>query len=180
MMKPLRSFLPALFILTLPFIADAKLARTGVPSVQFTGKGTVGTLIGKGNELEIADDGTTVTVTVPLANLQTGIALRDRHMRDKYLEVGRFPKAELVVPRAALNINPGVDPQGDVQGTFSLHGVSKPVTFNFKATRKGEGFGVVAKFKVNVLDFGIQKPSYLGVGINPDMDIEVAFDAVDK
>ncbi len=180
MMKPLRSLLPALLVLSVAFVADAKLARTGVPSVQFTGKGTVGTLIGKGSDLEIADDGTTVTVSVPLGNLQTGIALRDRHMREKYLEVQKFPKAELVVTRAALNIKPGADSAGDVQGTFTLHGVSKPVTFNYKATRKGEGYGVVGKFKINVLDFGIQKPSYLGVGINPDMDVEVTFDATDK
>ena len=32
-----------------------------------------------------------------LATLDTGIGLRDRHMKNKYLEVGKFPKAAITI-----------------------------------------------------------------------------------
>ena len=42
---------------------------------------------GTTHQLRIEDDGTTLKITVSLAGLQTGIGLRDRHMREKYLQV---------------------------------------------------------------------------------------------
>ena len=43
-----------------------------------------------------------VVITVPLANLSTGIGLRDHHMKEKYLEVQKYPSATLTIARSAL------------------------------------------------------------------------------
>jgi len=73
--------------------ADANLAKHGDSNVTFTAIGPAGLrIVGKTADLNVVDDGQHVSVTVPLAKLDTGISLRDTHMRDKYLEVGNVPE----------------------------------------------------------------------------------------
>src|SRR4029450_12304928 len=38
-----------------------------------------------------------LTVTADLASLQTGISLRDRHLKEEYLHVDRYPQARLTL-----------------------------------------------------------------------------------
>src|SRR5678815_69343 len=100
---PRRAFLAAL-LLALPLLA-APARVTGEPSAGFHGRGPGGfSLDGKTNQLRIEDDGTTLRVTVPLASLQTGIGLRDKHMREKYLEVQKYPDAVLEHPWSAVKL----------------------------------------------------------------------------
>ena len=85
--------------------ADAKLAKTGDASVGFTGIGPAGMKIsGSTSDLALSEDGGKITISVPLKNLTTGIALRDKHMREKYLQIDQYPTAELTVDRAALKL----------------------------------------------------------------------------
>ncbi len=173
----------ALSLVTLiAFSAHAKLSRKGDPAVSFFAKGTVPGLSinGKTNELNVSDDGTNVVVSVPLSKLTTGIDLRDKHLKEKYLNVAQFPNAELTIARTALKIAPAGDVSGDAEGSLKIHGQAKNVKFHFDAKRDGTTFHVSTKFTINILDFGIEKPSHLGVGVKPDIEIEAKFDAEDK
>jgi polyisoprenoid-binding protein YceI len=137
-------------------------------------------IVGTTKELTVDDDGANVRIIVPLANLQTGIGLRDRHMREKYLEVTQFPNAELQVARAALKLPaPGAEASADARGTLKLHGKTKEVAFRFSAKRDGSAYHVSGALRVNMNDFGIEAPSYLGVSVKPDVDVDVRFDAAD-
>src|SRR5215472_13064147 len=94
----------AALLLVFPFLAAATKV-TGESSAGFHGRGPGGFSVdGKTNQLRVEDDGTTLKVTVPLASLQTGIGLRDRHMREKYLQVDKFPDAVLQVPWASVKL----------------------------------------------------------------------------
>jgi polyisoprenoid-binding protein YceI len=105
-------------------VAEAKLSGSG-GQVQFTATGPGGlTIVGTTKDVNVKDDGTSVTVVVPLANVDTGIALRNKHMKEKYLEVDKFPTAELTVSRSALKLQEGsgsasgsmkIQPQRDLQ-----------------------------------------------------------------
>jgi polyisoprenoid-binding protein YceI len=122
--------------------AEARLLKTGNPSVQFTAVGPAGMkIVGTTSDLTIADGADSISIAVPLANLTTGIALRDRHMRDKYLEVQTYPLATLKVDRNSLQF-PGIggETSGDVQGMMAIHGQSHAVTFHYVAKRDGSGF----------------------------------------
>jgi polyisoprenoid-binding protein YceI len=160
-----------------PFAADAKLARTGTPSVSFTALGPAGMkIVGTTSHLEVADDATSVTITVPLADLTTGIALRDRHMREKYLQVQSFPNATLKVDRANLKLPPpGAEASSDAQGTMAIHGKTHPVSFHYTAKHEGAGYAVSGSVRVDMKDYGIDVPSYLGVTVKPDVDVTVSF-----
>jgi polyisoprenoid-binding protein YceI len=161
--------------------ADAKLARTGSPSVSFTAVGPAGLkIVGTTSDLDVADDATSVTITVPLANLTTGIALRDRHMREKYLQVQTYPNATLKVDRASVKFPPaGAEASGDAQGTMAIHGKTHPVSFHYTAKHEGAGYAVAGSVHLDIKDYGIDVPSYLGVTVKPDIDVTVRFVASD-
>jgi polyisoprenoid-binding protein YceI len=123
------------------------------------------------------------TLTVDLRTLQTGIGMRDSHMRDKYLEVNRgvgFENATL--NRIRLD---GIDsslPTGKVtfRGVLALHGQEREVTGTADIRRSGQNLRVQASFPVEVSDFAIQSPTYLGVGVRNEVTVAVAFQAAAK
>ena len=70
--------------------------------IGFAASGPAGLKIeGSTKELTVTEADGNVVVDVPLASLATGIALRDQHMKDKYLEVSKYPLATLTVARSA-------------------------------------------------------------------------------
>jgi polyisoprenoid-binding protein YceI len=168
------------FAATLPLVAAAKLKKTGESSTSFKVAGPAGlTIEGKTADMTTADDGTTVTITVPLANVKTGIGLRDDHTK-KALEADKYPTTTLAVPRASLKFPAvGADSSGDAKGKMTLHGVTKDVTFRYAAKNQGGTISVTGSTHINMNDFGINAPSYLGVTVKPDVDVNTSFQATD-
>lgn len=156
--------------------ADAKVARVGDASVSFVATATGGLQIpGTTNELSVADDGTTVKLTVALTNLDTGIGLRNAHTK-KYLEVSRFPTAQLSVPRAALKLGES----GDVTGDMTIHGQTRKVQVHYDAPKKGNVFAVHGTTHILTTDYGIEVPSYMRITVKPEVTIDVTFSAADS
>ena len=170
--------------LSLSTPASAAFKVDGKPKVSFFAEGSPGALDieGKTADLVIADDGTTITCTVQLGNLDTGIALRDDHMKEKYLEVETFPAATLTFARADLQLptDVGQATNGTVQGTFTVHGVTRPVTIGYTLKKSKTGYAVDASFDYNASDFGIAIPSYLGITIDPAQKTRARFDMIDE
>jgi polyisoprenoid-binding protein YceI len=171
----------ALALLTFSLVAAAKLNKAGASSTAFKASGPAGlTIEGKTADMTIADDGTTVTITVPLANLKTGIDLRDDHTR-KALEADKYPTTTLTVARAALKFPAtGATSAGDAPGKLTLHGQTKDVTVHYSATLAGDTLSVTGNARINVDDFGVKRPSYMGVTVKQDVDISTAFQAKDN
>jgi polyisoprenoid-binding protein YceI len=145
--------------------------------VAFAAAGPAGLKIeGTTTELKVTEEQGNVVVDVPLANLATGIALRDQHMKEKYLEVGKFPDAVLTVARAALKV-PAAGGQltADAPGTLKLHGQTRPVTVRYDAAADADGLLVHGKLHIRMDDYGITIPSYLGVTVKPDVDVTASF-----
>jgi polyisoprenoid-binding protein YceI len=167
-------------LVAVPLDASATLSAQNDARVAFTATGPAGLkIVGTTSELAAVDDGKTVTVTVTLTHLATGIELRDKHMREKYLETATYPTAVLTVPRASLAFPAGSATQSDAQGTVTLHGQTRPATFHYAAAGDKGAYRVDATLHLNMHDFGIVVPSYMGVTVKPDVDIDVHFSAVD-
>lgn len=116
---------------------------------------------------------------VDLATLDTGIALRNTHLRDKYLETDRgegFAHARLTDIRLA-DID-AADPNG--RGTFTgrlhLHGVTQEVGGPVEIRRRGSGVQVSARFPVELPRFAIAKPRFLGVGVRDEVTVHVTIE----
>jgi polyisoprenoid-binding protein YceI len=155
----------------------ASLGAVSDSRVGFLATGPAGMKIeGTTSDLKLVDSPESVVLTVPLANLTTGIALRDRHMKEKYLEVGAYPDTTLTIARSALKLPAGSDKmEGDVPATLRLHGQTRAVTVHYDASPDGDGYAAHGRFRVNMTYFGVHVPSYLGVTVKPDVDVFASF-----
>lgn len=118
------------------------------------------------------------SLAVDLRTLDTGIGLRNEHLRERYLEVSKAPGYDNAI-LSDIDLK-GVDPvapegKGSFTGSLALHGVKNPVAGSVEAHKAGAGIRVKAMFPVNLSDFHIDEPSYLGVGVKSTVQVEVAF-----
>ena len=106
----------------------------------------------------VAEDGTpSVTAEIVVASVDTGNEQRDAHLKAAdFFDVENFPTATFA--------STGVRADGDdylVDGDFTLHGVTKPITLKleYNGVNPGMGHGEVAGFEASVVlnrkDFGI-------------------------
>ena len=116
-------------------------------------------------------------IAVDLKTLDSGISLRNTHMRENYLEVGRgegFERAvlsEIVVKGDAATVTGATT----FSATLLVHGTRKPVSGQARISRAGADVRVDASFPVNLPDFGIPEPRYLGVGVKDQVQVKVKF-----
>ena len=111
-----------------------------------------------------------------LKTIDTGIALRNQHLRENYLEVGKgagFDKAVLTDIHLADADGEGFDGESDFTAILSLHGVAKQVSGKAEVRREGTGRRVRAEFPLTLTDFGITPPMYLGVGVGNKLLVKV-------
>jgi polyisoprenoid-binding protein YceI len=117
-------------------------------------------------------------LAVDLRTLDTGIGLRNDHLRGNYLEVEKGPLFETAA-LSAIGLG-GLDPsapagRGTFTGSLTLHGVTQPVTGQVEVRQTGAGLQVRASFPVALMAYGIRKPRYLGIGVKDTVEVEVAF-----
>jgi polyisoprenoid-binding protein YceI len=178
-MKPLRTalrFAAATAALTFAVAASADLASIGGADVTFRAIGPAGMKIdGTSEKLTASEADGKLTIVAPLTNLKTGIGLRDKHLRG-YLKTDKHPQATLVVERSKLK-QPGDNQtvNGQARGDFTLNGVTKPVDFKYTAKRTGSDYHVQGLTKIDIRDFKVEVPCYLGVCVEPQVSIKVKF-----
>jgi polyisoprenoid-binding protein YceI len=160
------------------FVASVALAKlsAGSGTAKFTASGPGGLRIeGSTEGVTVDDRGAEIVIVVPMSALSTGISLRDKHMKERYLETGKFPKAELHVKRDTIQALSGGATSGNVDGMLQLHGVEKHVATSYVASKSGDEYAVTAKMDIDMREFGIEVPSYLGMSVKPNITVNVAF-----
>ena len=157
--------------------------KQGTGSVEFhaTGHPSALKIVGKGEKAvgHFVLDGDTVSgdSSFHLASLDTFNETRNHHMKEKYLEVDKFPEAKLTLGKLKLpkmliqNVSLKDVP---FEGKLSLHGVEKPVKGTVNIERKGDQLTVTAQFGLKILDFGITLPTFLGITMADDVQVTVA------
>jgi polyisoprenoid-binding protein YceI len=129
-------------------------------------------------QLSITDGKVGGTLTLDLSTLDTGIGTRTGHMKEKYLEVEKFPEAKLVLdpialPTGAADKETGVYEKIPFTGKLTLHGVEKPVSGVTKIERKGAVVNVDATFSIDITDYKIVQPKFAGITIDKDVALEI-------
>ncbi len=158
-------------------LAQAAISSPSTAAVLISMEGTAGLHIeGTTHELAISQREGDLVFQVPLAGVDTGIGLRNRHMRG-YLDTAHFPEAELHVVRSAVTFPaPGKASEADATGTLQLHGVSRPCSIHYRVEQgPSGGYSVHARTRIDMRDFGIEAPGYLGVKVDPAVAIQVDF-----
>jgi polyisoprenoid-binding protein YceI len=128
-----------------------------------------------GNITPTAGGAVSGTFAVDLMKLETGITLRDRHLRNNYLEVQKGPEfAVAKMDNLKLEKLPG---KGTIRGLLTLHGQQREVTGTADIQPQGAGYRVEASFPVRISEFQIPEPTYLGVGVKDEITIRVKLNA---
>ncbi|MFQ5536845.1 MAG: YceI family protein [Gemmatimonadota bacterium] len=140
--------------------------------VYLPGVGPDGTLpLGEPSESELYFE-------VDLASLDTGIGLRNRHMRDNYLEVEKFPYA--TYEARILSVAEGSGGSGREgyrvisQGDLSIHGVTRRVRIPCDTEPEdASGFAVRCAFQVLLSDYEIEIPRVMFLKLANEIRLEV-------
>lgn len=111
-----------------------------------------------------------ISADCALGKLTTGIDLRDTHMREKYLEVSKFPQGHF---EGSVPFKDGTQP---FQGKLNVHGKVLPIAGDAEIL----GNHLVFNWKINVSDFNIPIPEYLGVKVADSVAVTVTVDGVLK
>jgi polyisoprenoid-binding protein YceI len=119
------------------------------------------------------------SLAVDLRTLDSGIGLRNEHLREKYLEVNKgtgFDTATLsAIDLTGLSLA-APEGKGSFTGLLTVHGVAKTVSGTVDVRRASGGLRVQASFRLDLSDYGIAKPRYLGIGVTNTIQVEVGFD----
>lgn len=112
-----------------------------------------------GADGKVVKDGS--KVTIDLSTLKSDQSRRDNFLRRNTLETSKYPKAELVpvaLEGLLLPIQPGASQTFSVRGDLTVHGVTRPTTW--QVTARGEGQDVVgtASTAFTFKDFGLEQP----------------------
>lgn len=152
-----------------PVGGSVEILAVGKPSfLKIKGQGPAAT-----GEVKIDSGKAKAKFQFELKELTTGIQLRDEHMREKYLEVGKHAQAILEVE--GLDVGGGWSLKtpalkSNFTGKLTLHGVTQPMTGEFEMKPDGR---VEAKFKLKLSDFKIEIPSYAGITVANEVDVKV-------
>ena len=100
-----------------------------------------------------------VTVTIPIDSIDTGVAKLDAHLKtDEFFDVAKYPTATFKSTRVERSGERGLKVTGDL----TLHGVTKPVVLDVTVNRVGrhpmagrDAAGFDASATIKRSDFGI-------------------------
>jgi polyisoprenoid-binding protein YceI len=115
-------------------------------------------------------------VSMDLSTIDTGIALRNQHLREKYLEVAKgdgFNKAVLSEIQLAAATGETFDGTTPFTGALLLHGVKRPVAGTAEIHSEGTSRRVRAEFPLELTEWSVVPPEYLGVGVGSKLLVKV-------
>ncbi len=124
---------------------------------------------------EIDPAGSDIYFEIELASLKTGIGLRDKDMREDYLETDKYPYASY-----SAKIS-NIERLGENRfriysdGEFTVHGMSRPVSISATAIIDKATIKVNSEFEVRLTDYDIEIPKLLFLRINETIEIELEF-----
>jgi hypothetical protein len=164
------------FFLVVALVTEAAMAVScsrGAGSVTVLARGPAGLRIeGKGSEISLEEEASALVFRVPIVPLETGISLRDAHLR-RLLEADKYPAATLRISRSELTFPSEHQPaEGTADADLTLHGQSRPVKVRYHAELAAGGITKVhGSFQLDLRDYDIQAPSYLGVSVAPKVEV---------
>jgi polyisoprenoid-binding protein YceI len=120
-------------------------------------------------------DRTELYFEVDLASIDTGIGLRNRHMRDNYLEVQKYPYATFKGRLAHVDAEEHGGVHVTAVGTFSVHGVSAEREIPCEVTSNGDAYRTQCSFPVLLSDHHIDIPRVMFLKLANEIELHVEF-----
>lgn len=126
---------------------------------------------GLGGETDLAES--ELYFEVDLASIDTGIGLRNRHMRNNYLETDEFPFAAFQGRVGELVRDPAGGFRAVASGTLTIHGVDQEREVSCTVDRDSGELRVRCAFSVMLSDHDIKVPKLMFMKIDEEMRLEL-------
>ena len=112
---------------------------------------------------------------VDLSTVDTGIGLRNRHMRENYLEIDKYPmtyfKGKLIrkthEQSGILSVT--------AEGVMFIHGIEQKKSIQANLIPEEGGFHIETNFSVALPDYDIEVPQLMFLKINENIQLELDF-----
>ncbi len=167
-----------LMIIGLFVLNDNVHAATSIKksNIAFTAIGRPSFIKAKGNmalkSANITQNGEFISgeFVVDLNNLKSGIELRDQHLKEKYLEVNKYPLAKITFTQVELAKLSEIK---KIQATLTLHGVTKPVILKADFKKEDTALKLDTDFTIDLSQHQIDIPSFQGITVAKDVKVKV-------
>ena len=150
-------------VLTVSGKTVAQSFKTENGNVEFLSKASLNEFTGKSSDLNglIDLDKNLLDFFVDLNTIKTGIGLRDRHMRENYLETKKFPYAEFTGQiNSPKELTKGQSIKVTATGKFKVHGIEREIEVPGTITLINENsIQLNATFKILLSDYQISIPT---------------------
>jgi|GEM_PF-904969 len=118
-----------------------------------------------------------VTVKADLTQLTSDSGRRDGFVQRNALETGTYPNAIFVSTEAFTcpsTVVSGGAGSATVRGKFTIHGQTRAVSIPVQVQRSGTSVNVVATYKFNWGDYGVQAPQIPVVSVQSNPTVEIS------
>lgn len=129
-------------------------------------------------------EATTGKIAIPVASMQTGIEMRDKHLKEKdWLDGEAHPSITFEVKKlSGVSVTSSGGGKGvakaTAEGTFTMRGVTKPMNVNIEITYVEKSSGDVVMVKIDqmavpIKEYGIQgRKGIIGSKVSETIEIK--------
>lgn len=145
------------------------IGRPSAIKISGKGLGPAGNLTFKKEQDQVLLNGEAV---MDLSSLDTGIGMRDHHMKEKYLQVDKFKDAVLVFKDAKIALELlKTGGEAKLPATLKLHGQEKPVSVVMTIQVLEGKIKTSSKFSLNLSKYEIDIPKFSGITVADEVQI---------
>jgi polyisoprenoid-binding protein YceI len=159
------------------------IAKGGNNVAEFHAEDTYDAFDGKTSDVSgtiVADpanpSAASVEIVINVNALDTGVGMRNKEMRERYLETPKFGTATFksVSVAGPPSIAPNQPAEINVTGDMTLHGVTKRMIIPVRVVLIPDGrIHATTSFKIHMPDFGISVPHNLLVTVNDEVPVRL-------
>jgi len=122
------------------------------------------------SHLSMGDSTTSLrgSMDVSIADFMSDNSKRDANMHET-MESDKFPKASYEIKEVIAKGGDNVT----LKGTLSIHGVTKPLSFEGSVSEEGSKVRIKAKSSMKMSDFGITPPKMVFLTVRDQVDLNV-------
>ena len=112
---------------------------------------------------------------VDLNTVDTGIGLRNRHMRENYLHTDQHPKTYFKGKLDKISSKEDGILNVIANGVMFIHGIEQKKSVEAQFISQEAGYKIITKFVVALPDYEIEVPQLMFMKINEEIRLELEF-----